>query len=156
MSSRIGKPDICFNPRTRTGCDCPALRQALRAPGFNPRTRTGCDQNSVQCRRWKWVSIHAPARGATKTQYNAVGGNGFQSTHPHGVRPAVASKPLPQYAFQSTHPHGVRHQFKMFFIPTNRFQSTHPHGVRPRRELLRSLRLKFQSTHPHGVRLVCM
>ncbi len=32
------------------------------------------------------VSIHAPTRGATKRQGNHRNAHGFQSTHPHGVR----------------------------------------------------------------------
>ena len=32
----------------------------------------------------------------------------FQSTHPHGVRPAATSGDYGCNEFQSTHPHGVR------------------------------------------------
>ena len=32
----------------------------------------------------------------------------FQSTHPHGVRPASCPVDMDQIQFQSTHPHGVR------------------------------------------------
>ena len=35
--------------------------------GFNPRTRTGCDYLHIGFGRTVLVSIHAPARGATKT-----------------------------------------------------------------------------------------
>ena len=91
---------VCFNPRTRAGCDfpwCPSERPPSRSfnprtragcdfsrphhcglaeVGFNPRTRAGCD--SLARARLPWL----PAR--------------FQSTHPRGVRrswrrPAVAS-----------------------------------------------------------------
>ena len=33
--------------------------------------------------------------------------------------------------FQSTHPHGVRPAYQDLIIPDSEFQSTHPHGVRP-------------------------
>jgi len=56
-----------FNPRTREGCD--NLSPTL--PGdklycFNPRTREGCDAPTIFIFALStWVSIHAPARGAT-------------------------------------------------------------------------------------------
>ena len=90
----LSGPAICFNPRTRVGCDRPVLRQdqPLRQ-GFNPRTRVGCDswtssriptrssfnpRTRVGCdspapaRRagTGTVSIHAPAWGATKVKSN--------------------------------------------------------------------------------------
>ena len=58
-----------FNPRTREGCD-DAFAQSVRHCGrFNPRTREGCDYNagSIWC-LLLYVSIHAPARGATRAQ----------------------------------------------------------------------------------------
>ena len=39
---RIGKI-ICFNPRTRTGCDLGLFKRSFDLLSFNPRTRTGCD-----------------------------------------------------------------------------------------------------------------
>ena len=78
---------MCFNPRTRTGCDLGLdvlpfyalqfqsthphgvrlIRPCHQAPFpcFNPRTRTGCDTGATHV-----------VRSPTK----------FQSTHPHGVR----------------------------------------------------------------------
>ena len=76
---------VCFNPRTRVGCDaatlpnCKALNVSIHAPVwgatffkafsrlafcFNPRTRVGCDQGQL-C----WLVLCW-----------------FQSTHPCGVR----------------------------------------------------------------------
>ena len=98
-----------FNPRTRTGCDCCKQPYTPRQRSFNPRTRTGCDCRfqTTFCRTF--VSIHAPARGATRVRskcsyYHDVSihapargatirvvyfpfDDEFQSTHPHGVRP---------------------------------------------------------------------
>ncbi|VDA99110.1 hypothetical protein S1OALGB6SA_172 [Olavius algarvensis spirochete endosymbiont] len=54
------------------------------------------------------VSIHAPARGATASIPVAESGNGFQSTHPRGVRQAVLGWRIQDISFQSTHPRGVR------------------------------------------------
>ena len=60
---------LYFNPRTRMGCDPQPRRfRAVFACDFNPRTRMGCDCNGML----------------------AGGGRlGFQSTHPHGVRPVL-------------------------------------------------------------------
>ena len=56
---------------------------------FNPRTRTGCDYFTWEKKVFPFlVSIHAPARGATLTKITRNYCQVFQSTHPHGVRPA--------------------------------------------------------------------
>ena len=34
----------CFNPRTREGCDRKLTRAGFRLKCFNPRTREGCDE----------------------------------------------------------------------------------------------------------------
>ena len=54
------------------------------------------------------VSIHAPARGATRTIWLPFQSCRFQSTHPHGVRLGPDGLPKLVKWFQSTHPHGVR------------------------------------------------
>ena len=78
--------------------------------GFNPRTRTGCDIPALRVPDVCDVSIHAPARGATRAIFPDTQLNGsFQSTHPHGVRLPSAARPVTATWFQSTHPHGVRH-----------------------------------------------
>ena len=63
----IGGFSIGFNPRTRTGCDCRATTLIFPDRSFNPRTRTGCDLAENKYQRKLFVSIHAPARGATYT-----------------------------------------------------------------------------------------
>ena len=149
---------VCFNPRTRVGCDiarpmfCPTSDkfQSTHPRGvrpvvgdspdfsflrFNPRTRVGCDLIT-------WLS-----------------------------------PPVSRILFQSTHPRGVRLKQRLMLARTlNWFQSTHPRGVRrllsgcgtiwvsgfnPRTRVgcdesyvsgeFRSI--LFQSTHPRGVRL---
>ena len=57
---------LCFNPRTRVGCD---------VTGHMPAIQNGP------------VSIHAPAWGATRAANKAkIDQGAFQSTHPRGVR----------------------------------------------------------------------
>ena len=121
------------------------------------------------------VSIHAPARGATSKRQKTRRAQGFQSTHPRGVRhgcphrvivttigfnprtregcdPVIITSFCPVNAFQSTHPRGVRQKQHDEMETQQRFQSTHPRGVRRwTRPWDASCRV-FQSTHPRGVR----
>ena len=75
---------------------------------FNPRTRMGCDQSGDVFYFSKFVSIHAPAWGATEFAPNVHTIMMFQSTHPHGVRHLTIKEQMYAHWFQSTHPHGVR------------------------------------------------
>ena len=78
---------VCFNPRTRMGCDGSPSALPTTAPSFNPRTRMGCDLVKVKVLFNQFVSIHAPAWGATPSGcFTASFAGLFQSTHPHGVR----------------------------------------------------------------------
>ena len=62
-----------FNPRTHEGCDR-RLRQRFQAVSdFNPRTHEGCDD--VTPRQFNddlKISIHAPMKGATRTDFFAI------------------------------------------------------------------------------------
>ena len=124
---------LCFNSRTREGCDkrlkatttvCPKV--SIHAPG------RGATLPSLTSRLSVVVSIHAPGRGATR-QYRPLGGytSAFQFTHPGGGR--------------------LDNQFlRGFFL---QFQFTHPGGVRPNTSSRRTAPAVFQFTHPGGVRL---
>ena len=76
---------------------------------FNPRTRMGCDSPDYLRDMFVGVSIHAPAWGATTLTTIGLQTGEFQSTHPHGVRPFGVRVSHWESRFQSTHPHGVRH-----------------------------------------------
>ena len=97
---------------------------------FNQRTRMGCDISRTKEEAHRGVSIHAPTWGATFCSRIVRLLSPFQSTHPHGVRPAKAGELLPVYWFQSTHPHEVRQPSLSPSSGRETFQSTHPHGVR--------------------------
>ena len=58
----------------------------------------------------KYVSIHAPTRGATVRAARGSDHMMFQSTHPRGVRPEILHYLFVRPLFQSTHPRGVRRQ----------------------------------------------
>ena len=98
---------------------------------FNPRARAGRDIFLFLWYHLMYVSIHAPARGATYARCSTAKQKEFQSTRPRGARP---EKPwyhciLPE--FQSTRPRGARPSVK---DPSDNyfwFQSTRPRGARP-------------------------
>ena len=56
---------ICFNPRPRAGGDQALPPPKLTRQSFNPRPRAGGDFFTLQTFCNFFVSIHAPARGAT-------------------------------------------------------------------------------------------
>ena len=61
--------NLYFNPRTREGCDIMALARRGLSSHFNPRTREGCDTRaSASNGDLSFISIHAPAKGATDVQ----------------------------------------------------------------------------------------
>ena len=103
-----------FNPRTRVGCDGLDIVGLIREHGFQSTHPRGVRHNRLGLWAfWSWVSIHAPAWGATgldivglireysfnprtrvgcdqATGPQATGIATFQSTHPRGVRPQSA------------------------------------------------------------------
>ena len=82
--------------------------------------------------RNQWVSIHAPARGATRCGRTAGICDPFQSTRPRGARRASIRCALCRGRFQSTRPRGARRGFKQRCHEIcHLFQSTRPRGARP-------------------------
>ena len=63
-----------FNPRSREGSDLMHLLPFWEAGlYFNPRSREGSDfERVIAGVDWGWISIHAPARGATGNAPNQV------------------------------------------------------------------------------------
>ena len=55
-----------FNPRSREGSDLSTSEIIAAMPDFNPRSREGSDWQEQENKIVQsWISIHAPARGAT-------------------------------------------------------------------------------------------
>ena len=78
------------------------------------------------------VSIHAPARGATKRTASGKLKCMFQFTRPRGARQGFAQQSLSYLWFQFTRPRGARlHPARRGFC-TRKFQFTRPRGARPR------------------------
>ena len=54
-----------FNPRARVGRDIFIIKKGLLVINFNPRARVGRDETTNRLEQLCWISIHAPAWGAT-------------------------------------------------------------------------------------------
>ena len=143
---------VCFNPRARTGRDPRGCAKTAHRAGFNPRARTGRDSPLPLHRSLSGVSIHAPARGATKDDGDERGAAKFQSMRPHGARLGIKERNLTPAQFQSTRPHGARRRAPVGIASGLQFQSTRPHGAR--HPLMSRMHKPdpFQSTRPHGAR----
>ena len=129
-SLRLLRP-LCFNPRTREGCDFMILINLVCLRGFNPRTREGCDNSQSFLRFRVIVSIHAPARGAT-VLFQSLTITFLVSIHaPARGATCTVMEEIRQWMFQSTHPRGVRLTTEQGILNELMFQSTHPRGVRP-------------------------
>ena len=143
--------------------------------GFNPRAREGRDRASPPSRRRAWVSIHAPARGATRPRGPArrsrscfnpraregrdlapVAGEFAQklvsihapargATHRHPRKREAAAVSIHAPARGAT-------SARSFCVEHSSFQSTRPRGAR--RLVFREEEYwdKFQSTRPRGAR----
>ena len=98
-----------FNPRPREGGDLVASGVNFAMMYFNPRPREGGDVIlGVLPLRPDFISIHAPARGATYTLKTTAPSMTFQSTPPRGGRHDLMSKGEGVLTFQSTPPRGGR------------------------------------------------
>ena len=167
-----------FNPRPRTGGDSAMPRRVLPTPCFNPRPRTGGDcRLSLDSSSAGKVSIHAPARGATRgLTVSPTSSDPFQSTPPHGGRrdaprklryPPQSFNPRPRTGgdtvgiscakhravFQSTPPHGGRPE-RWRFVHVLVWVSIHApaRGATAWGAPTKSRSPTFQSTPPHGGR----
>ena len=84
------------------------------------------------------VSIHAPARGATRLRSSHPHSALFLSTLPHGERPTSFPKLFNSLRFLSTLPHGERRRARPSGYRSLWFLSTLPHGERRERRTDRS------------------
>ena len=97
-----------FNPRSHMGSDTrkgfikTAKEVSIHAPTW------GATLNRLYVSCLQVVSIHAPTWGATARKRAANEREEFQSTLPHGERPANTSTFAAGIVFQSTLPHGER------------------------------------------------
>ena len=138
-----------FNPR-RTQFILQDIE--TRGKSFNPRAHTGRDRRRSKERARGSVSIHAPTRGATHSEYVGVVEYVFQSTRPHGARHIIKFHLSLVGSFNPRAHTGrdVRIADMVGYIC--KFQSTRPHGARPLPCFFCKIPRLFQSTRPHGAR----
>ena len=178
MTEFHGFPKLfCFNPRTRTGCD----KSSNSSPGvvlmFQSTHPHGVRRGKSRAKaRASPVSIHAPARGATKfiydsyacidvsihapargaTKYAGLLGHQTLRFNPRtrtGCDEAADSPGTGTMLFQSTHPHGVRQMTWLIkTVQCMRFNPRTRTGCDGNVDAGLVPEAMFQSTHPHGVR----
>ena len=171
------KTSADFNPRSREGSDSSDCHCISFPCNFNPRSREGSDDGQLKTTFRRIISIHAPARGATRKRvWLWRGGRIFQSTLPRGERLRCRLEICRPSSFQSTLPRGERRSpgepptlSSAYFNPRSRegsdvgscrlwstdhkFQSTLPRGERHKIFKAKLSSDIFQSTLPRGERL---
>ena len=144
-----------FNPRSREGSDMYVVAVSIEQAHFNPRSREGSDlrpkpakvcaptfQSTLPRRErryavWadyvrKLISIHAPAKGATRCDGSCTAQSSkFQSTLPRRERRAEVQRCAQAAGFQSTLPRRERPVRQGRYYNATRFQSTLPRRERP-------------------------
>ena len=125
-----------FNPRSPGGSDLFRHGMEVNHINFNPRSREGSDDFFLFRFSHKvFISIHAPARGATSPFCLPAKITRFQSTLPRGERLVGGSGFSSIASFQSTLPRGERPAVIRGLIrQAMRFQSTLPRGERQDRQ----------------------
>ena len=147
-------PDYQFQstlPRGERQCNSPA--NVANIMDFNPRSREGSDVDVPDiCDHMQYISIHAPARGATREQALPFKPDIFQSTLPRGERRIFLQFQIPYFvisihapargATKSTFLHSIwlaisihapargATVFRDPFMQSAGFQSTLPRGER--------------------------
>ena len=102
-----------------------------------------------------YVSIHAPAWGATRCGANRQGSRcRFNPRARVGRDCWRIQEDVTWPEFQSTRPRGARRPHPNDRWALARFQSTRPRGARPRTDSRACASMRFQSTRPRGARPV--
>ena len=166
-----------FNPRAREGRDASRISAAECRPCFNPRAREGRDcfvlrfhpsLNLFQSTRPRgarhivyyfflcsiFVSIHAPARGATCKIAYYGGLRRDVSIHApaRGATYIRAATAVGGASFNPRAREGRDYIYRAAVSVLSMFQSTRPRGARPGITLANPFCLMFQSTRPRGAR----
>ena len=120
--------------------------------GFNPRTRMGCDIYQDFFRRPEWVSIHAPAWGATNVKQNPYLSRAVSIHAPAWGATYNDYIVITSFCeFQSTHPHGVRRNGTVLFQTSEGFNPRTRMGC----DLLRFFRLRRRKGFNPRTRMGC-
>ena len=168
---------LCFNPRTRVGCDLLVRATPTATDSFNPRTRVGCDGLSEFTTRMRSMFQSTHPRGVRLTEsllqynnkycFNPRTRVGCDYASPSDSQPWSVSIHAPAWGatnyrqcvrriagYVSIHAPawGATYGYRSR-LSSSGFQSTHPRGVRRLLDGFGNIIIRFQSTHPRGVRL---
>ena len=120
-----------FNPRSREGSDdVPQIDFMVKLQFQSTLPRRERQVNAVDVAGAVLISIHAPAKGATKRICRCFANTRFQSTLPRRERLFPLRHKNTQMKFQSTLPRRERQKTGGIFIPIFKFQSTLPRRER--------------------------
>ena len=142
-----------FNPRTREGCDVRKSYLWQCGQNFNPRTREGCDKINAETMRKAYISIHAPAKGATlpkEVEMCRI----LISIHAPAKGATVDSLDALASICISIHApaKGATANKKLLKSSLTYFNPRTREGCDKRNTLTCLAELRFQSTHPRRVR----
>ena len=120
-----------FNPRARKGRDSSSRRAAVWLPLFQSTRPQRARPTSASAGAWRTcVSIHAPAKGATRC-IGRWAGRALVSIHaPAKGATNDSSKKYEAYEFQSTRPQRARPVGADGILLNDQFQSTRPQRAR--------------------------
>ena len=143
-----------FNSRTREGCDAIVGFEDFEQAEFQFTHPRGVRRGEAGAPGGgERVSIHAPARGATRVNSFMLSKEQFQFTHPRGVRRRSRSmRSRRTLRFNSRTREGCDAAWRIALRSSAVFQFTHPRGVRQDDADPFEGKIKFQFTHPRGVR----
>ena len=100
----------CFNPRAREGRDLGIERRNRHGISFNPRAREGRDRRLCVANQLRGrVSIHAPAKGATRHGHGPHRGDAVSIHAPAKGATSPRMRKSRYETFQSTRPRRARH-----------------------------------------------
>ena len=120
-----------FNPRSREGSDFHLHLNRLHHQDFNPRSREGSDLYRITFLHSNHISIHAPAKGATRDFLFCYDSNfSFQSTLPRRERLNLESFVNPGITISIHAPAKGATFGEITTVPNPRFQSTLPRRER--------------------------
>ena len=126
----------------------PSRPRLISASDFNPRSREGSDFYSGGYRREATISIHAPAKGATRAKQLIVTGTEISIHAPaKGATTKSKNKKMLLVVFQSTLPRRERLWSGFSVCSSCIFQSTLPR--RERRDFLRFF-VRYHNFNPRS------
>ena len=143
-----------FNPRSREGSDSAVLALVPISSQFQSTLPRG-ERRYLNPRIVVngTISIHAPARGATKEKSAPARISSFQSTLPRGERLYSGQYTCSSCAISIHAPARGATPLLYFFYIFHQFQSTLPRGERHGLFSICNIITVFQSTLPRGERL---